>query len=55
MRHLNNKLDSVLCESNAKDDLVASHAKMAQEAVAGDFLLLFVFRPIFDFPVIFNN
>lgn len=39
VRQLNEKLDSVLCESNAKDDLVANHAKTAQEAIAGDYCI----------------
>ncbi|KAK9096983.1 hypothetical protein Sjap_022480 [Stephania japonica] len=35
VKNLNDKLSSALFESNAKDDLVIKHAKVAEEALAG--------------------
>ena len=43
LENLNEKLASVICEVNAKDELLARHAKMAEEAIAGN--LLFSFFP----------
>ncbi|KAI3755407.1 hypothetical protein L1987_55205 [Smallanthus sonchifolius] len=34
VKHLHEKVASLLCECNAKDDLIAEHAKTAQEAIA---------------------
>lgn len=45
LRILNDKLSSALSECDAKDELVKDHAKMAQEAIAGDILWFF---PILD-------
>ena len=45
LRILNDKLSSALSECDAKDELVKDHAKMAQEAIAGDTLWFF---PILD-------
>ena len=38
VKDLNEKLASVLHECDAKDDLVAQHVQMVQEANAGDVL-----------------
>ncbi|KAK3022539.1 hypothetical protein RJ639_047477 [Escallonia herrerae] len=35
VKYLNEKSASVICGCNAEDDLVADHAKTAQEAIAG--------------------
>lgn len=35
VRDLSEQLSSLLCDCNAKDDLVAIHSKMAEEAIAG--------------------
>ncbi|XP_057963659.1 filament-like plant protein 7 [Malania oleifera] len=35
VKNLNEKLASVICDCNAKDELVTKHAKMAQEAIGG--------------------
>lgn len=40
VKSLHEKVASLLCECNAKDNLIAEHAKTAQEAVAGDSLIL---------------
>lgn len=39
--NLNENLASVLCELNAKDELLAQHAKMAEEANTGNLLFSF--------------
>lgn len=41
LRILNDKLSSALSECDAKGELVKDHAKMAQEAIAGDILWFF--------------
>lgn len=41
--NLNEKLASVLCELNAKDEILAKHAKMAEEANTSNLLFSFFF------------
>jgi len=38
LKRLNNKLDSALSDSNAKNELVKKQTTVAQEAMAGSFL-----------------
>ena len=40
LANLNEKLASALCESAAKDELLARHAKTVEEALTGDLLFL---------------
>ncbi|KAK2991543.1 hypothetical protein RJ640_016578 [Escallonia rubra] len=46
-KYLNDKSASVICECNAEDDLVADHAKAAQEAIAAIVLLVLTESNIF--------